>query len=107
MPRRTLLLDRPLDLIRTVSPHLRGRADPAMRIGPRLVVRATRTPDGPATLEGHHLGDRLCGAGDPAPRARNGRGRPPRHSSGSTTIGPASHPGTASSPTSIATTRDC
>ena len=59
MPRRTLHLDRPLDLVRTVSPHLRGRGDPAMRIGPRLVVRATRTPDGPATFEVHHLGDRL------------------------------------------------
>jgi len=54
-----MLLDRPLDLVRTVSPHLRGRADPAMHVGPRLVVRATRTPEGPATFEVQHLGDRL------------------------------------------------
>jgi 3-methyladenine DNA glycosylase/8-oxoguanine DNA glycosylase len=30
-----------------------------MRIGPRLVVRATRTPEGPATFEVRQLGDRL------------------------------------------------
>jgi 3-methyladenine DNA glycosylase/8-oxoguanine DNA glycosylase len=59
MPRRTLPLDRPLDLARTVSPHLRGFRDPSMRIGPGQVLRATRTADGPATLEIRHLGDRL------------------------------------------------
>ena len=50
MPRRTVTLDRPLDLVATVAPHLRGRGDPAMQLGPCIVVRATRTLDGPATL---------------------------------------------------------
>lgn len=59
MSRRTLPLDRPLDLERTVWPHLRGFGDPAMRIGPGQVVRATRTADGPATLEIRHVADRL------------------------------------------------
>ena len=59
MPRRVLTLDRPLDLVRTVAPHVRGRGDPAMQLGPGTVVRATRTLDGPATLHVRHLGDRL------------------------------------------------
>jgi 3-methyladenine DNA glycosylase/8-oxoguanine DNA glycosylase len=59
MPRLTLHIDRPLDLIRTVSPHRRGLGDPAMRMAPGQVVRATRTPDGPATIEIRQVGDRL------------------------------------------------
>lgn len=51
MPVRTIRLDRPLDLRLTLGPHLRGRADPAMRLGHDRAIRATRTPDGPATIE--------------------------------------------------------
>ncbi|MBF6605874.1 MAG: DNA-3-methyladenine glycosylase 2 family protein [Chloroflexi bacterium] len=50
MPTRTIRLDGPLDLGRTLAPLRRGRGDPTMRIGPDGVWRATRTPDGPATL---------------------------------------------------------
>jgi 3-methyladenine DNA glycosylase/8-oxoguanine DNA glycosylase len=59
MNRLTLHLDRPLDLARTLGPHLRGLHDPAMRIAGDHVIRATRTPDGPATLEIRRVGDRL------------------------------------------------
>jgi 3-methyladenine DNA glycosylase/8-oxoguanine DNA glycosylase len=48
---REILLDEPFDLIRTLSIHRRGTGDPTMRIGPGRVVRATRTTDGPATVE--------------------------------------------------------
>jgi 3-methyladenine DNA glycosylase/8-oxoguanine DNA glycosylase len=51
MPVRTISLDRPLDLRLTLGPHLRGSGDPAMRIGAGRAIRATRTPDGPATIE--------------------------------------------------------
>jgi endonuclease III len=51
MPVRTIPLDRPLDLRLTLGPHLRGTGDPAMRIGAGRAIRATRTPDGPATIE--------------------------------------------------------
>jgi 3-methyladenine DNA glycosylase/8-oxoguanine DNA glycosylase len=59
MARLTLHLDRPLDLARTLGPHLRGLHDPAMRIAGDHVIRATRTADGPATLEIRRIGDRL------------------------------------------------
>jgi len=55
MPTRTISLDGPLDLRGTLAPLWRGRGDPTMRIGPDGVWRATRTPDGPATL---HLAQR-------------------------------------------------
>ena len=48
---RTIELDGPLDLALTLGPLYRGRADPAMRLGPRGVIRATRTAAGAATLE--------------------------------------------------------
>src|SRR6185369_13997278 len=51
MPRLTLHLDRPLDLRPTVWPHLRGLHDPAMRVTGEHLIRATRTADGPATIE--------------------------------------------------------
>lgn len=51
MPVRTIPLDRPLDLRLTLGPHLRGAGDPAMRLGPGRAIRATRTADGPATIE--------------------------------------------------------
>ena len=59
MPTRTLILDRPLDLRRTLGIHLRGTGDPTMRCAPGQVVRATRTPEGPATVELRLAGDRL------------------------------------------------
>jgi 3-methyladenine DNA glycosylase/8-oxoguanine DNA glycosylase len=51
MPTRTIPLDRPLDLRLTLGPHLRGTHDPAMRLGSAGAIRATRTPDGPATIQ--------------------------------------------------------
>jgi 3-methyladenine DNA glycosylase/8-oxoguanine DNA glycosylase len=45
-----LRLRRPLDLRLTLLPLWRGGRDPAMRIAEGEVWRATRTPDGPATL---------------------------------------------------------
>jgi 3-methyladenine DNA glycosylase/8-oxoguanine DNA glycosylase len=59
MPSRTIQLDRRLDLGLTLGPHLRGTADPAMRLFPGRAIRATRTPDGPATIELSLRGDRL------------------------------------------------
>lgn len=50
MPTRTILLERPLDLVLTLGPHRRGTGDPTMRLGARTAVRATRTDDGPATV---------------------------------------------------------
>jgi 3-methyladenine DNA glycosylase/8-oxoguanine DNA glycosylase len=50
MPTRTFPLDRPLDLALTLGPHSRGPRDPTMRMGPLGVIRATRTPEGPATI---------------------------------------------------------
>jgi 3-methyladenine DNA glycosylase/8-oxoguanine DNA glycosylase len=48
---RTFPLDRPLDLRLTLGPHFRGPRDPTMRLARNRVIRATRTPDGPATLD--------------------------------------------------------
>src|SRR5215210_7479371 len=59
MPARTIALHEPLDLTRTVGIHLRGNGDPTMRLAPGHLVRATRTGDGPATLEIIQRGDRL------------------------------------------------
>ncbi|MDQ3128435.1 MAG: DNA-3-methyladenine glycosylase 2 family protein [Chloroflexota bacterium] len=60
MPTRELVLDRPLDLRRTLSIHQRGSGDPMMQIGPGRVIRATRTADGPATIEIIQHGDRIA-----------------------------------------------
>jgi 3-methyladenine DNA glycosylase/8-oxoguanine DNA glycosylase len=51
MPTRTLRFSAPLDVGLTLRPLLRGTADPTMRLGDRRVIRATRTTDGPATIE--------------------------------------------------------
>ncbi len=56
---RTFPLTGPLDLRRTMLPLMRGTGDPTMRIGEQEVWRATRTPDGPATLHLTLDGDRL------------------------------------------------
>jgi len=39
-----------LDLRGTLAPLLAGPLDPTARVGPLELLRATRTPDGPATL---------------------------------------------------------
>ncbi|HEX5012603.1 MAG TPA: hypothetical protein VFV72_00490 [Candidatus Limnocylindrales bacterium] len=59
MARQTFLLDVPLDLARTIAPHLRGRGDPAMRLAAGHAIRATRTADGPATFEIRQFRDRV------------------------------------------------
>ncbi|HEX9550370.1 MAG TPA: hypothetical protein VF971_04675 [Candidatus Limnocylindrales bacterium] len=59
MPRRTLDLDAALDLRLTLGPHLRRRGDPTMRLSRVAVARATRTPDGPASLLVEVRGTRL------------------------------------------------
>ena len=48
---RTIELDGPLDLARTIGPLYRGPADPTLRMARQTVIRATRTAAGPATLE--------------------------------------------------------
>jgi 3-methyladenine DNA glycosylase/8-oxoguanine DNA glycosylase len=61
MPNRSFRLDRPIDLQLTLGLHARGPRDPAMRLAPGHVIRATRTADGPATLELIARGDRIEG----------------------------------------------
>jgi 3-methyladenine DNA glycosylase/8-oxoguanine DNA glycosylase len=67
MPRRAVTLDVPLDLVRTLGVHLRGSGDPTMRLAAGHVIRATRTPDGPATVElvvrADHLASEAWGPG--------------------------------------------
>ncbi len=57
----------PVDLRLTLIPLRRGRHDPTMRLGSREALRATRTPDGPATLHlrshGHEVAARAWGPG--------------------------------------------
>lgn len=48
--RRTFPLAVPIDLRRTLGPVRRGSGDPTMLLDGRECWRATRTPDGPATL---------------------------------------------------------
>jgi len=50
MPSRLIPLAVPLDLRLTLGIHARGPGDPAMRVGRTSVVRATRTPEGPASI---------------------------------------------------------
>jgi 3-methyladenine DNA glycosylase/8-oxoguanine DNA glycosylase len=59
VPARTIPLDRPLDLVRTIGINRRGAGDPTIRLGAAAVVRATRTADGPGTLHVRHAGDRI------------------------------------------------
>ena len=59
MPTRTVILDGPLDLRRTLAIHHRGSGDPTMRMTAARVVRSTRTPDGPATIALDLAGDRV------------------------------------------------
>ncbi|MGI9023459.1 MAG: DNA-3-methyladenine glycosylase family protein [Acidimicrobiales bacterium] len=65
--KRTITLDRPVDLGLTLRPLRRGGLDPSMRIGPDGVWRATRTPAGPVTTlltaEGARVSARAWGPG--------------------------------------------
>jgi len=59
MPRRTIDLDAPLDLRLILGPLYRGRGDPTMRLSSIAAARATRAPDGPATLLAEVRGTRV------------------------------------------------
>jgi 3-methyladenine DNA glycosylase/8-oxoguanine DNA glycosylase len=50
VPTRLIATAIPIDLGRTLRPLLRGRGDPTMKAGPGVVARASRTPEGPATV---------------------------------------------------------
>ena len=51
--------DWPVDLATTLGPLQRGFSDPTVRIGPDGVWRATRGPDGPATIHCAREGDEV------------------------------------------------
>jgi 3-methyladenine DNA glycosylase/8-oxoguanine DNA glycosylase len=59
MPARSLPLPFPLDLRRSLRPLRLGKHDPTILLAASSVLRATRTPDGPATIRVDHRGDRL------------------------------------------------
>jgi 3-methyladenine DNA glycosylase/8-oxoguanine DNA glycosylase len=56
---RSFALDGPLDLRRTLAPLGRGPGDRTIRFAAGRAWRATRTPDGPATLLLEHAGNEL------------------------------------------------
>ena len=56
---RTYPVSGPLDVRRTLSPLGRGQADRTLRFSANRAWRATRTPDGPATVAVEHLGERV------------------------------------------------
>ena len=56
---RSFPIRHPLDLVRTLAPLARGPHDPTIRLATGRVWRATRTPDGPATVALVHAGDEL------------------------------------------------
>lgn len=60
---RTYPLSGPLDLSRTLAPLGRGPGDRTIRFATGRVWRATRTPDGAATLALTHIGDELRAEG--------------------------------------------
>jgi 3-methyladenine DNA glycosylase/8-oxoguanine DNA glycosylase len=51
---RTIRIEEPYDLFMTLFPLRRGDGDPTMRIEGRRAWRASRTPDGPTTIEVEH-----------------------------------------------------
>jgi 3-methyladenine DNA glycosylase/8-oxoguanine DNA glycosylase len=55
--------DGPLDLVRTLSPLVRGPGDRTIRVSSARAWWTTRTADGPATLEVRRQPDGLCLAG--------------------------------------------
>lgn len=71
---RRIPLAGPLDLRRTLAPLCAGPRDPTFRVAPREALRATRTPDGPATLHLRLEGATLCAEafGPGAERALDG-----------------------------------
>jgi len=54
MARRTVTVDPALDLVCTLAPLQVGRHDPTIHLTATTVLRAMRTPDGPATLRADH-----------------------------------------------------
>jgi len=60
-PADTIELPRPTpyDLVRTLAPLRHGLGDPTIQLERGRVRRATRTPDGPATIEAVDAGERL------------------------------------------------
>jgi 3-methyladenine DNA glycosylase/8-oxoguanine DNA glycosylase len=59
MTRRTIPLPFALDLRRSLRAVRLGKHDPTVNLVRDNMLRATRTPEGPATLRVEHLGDRL------------------------------------------------
>ena len=65
------------DLVRTLAPLRHGQGDPTIRLTTGRMVRATRTPEGPATVEAIEADDELIvrswgpGAGWAVARARD------------------------------------
>jgi 3-methyladenine DNA glycosylase/8-oxoguanine DNA glycosylase len=59
MPVRTYPIRHPLDLTLTLAPLARGPYDPTIRLASGRAWRATRTPDGPASIALVHAGDQL------------------------------------------------
>lgn len=60
MPERSIPLPHALDLRHSLGPLRVGKHDPTISLGPHAVLRAMRTPIGPATLLVRHEGDRLA-----------------------------------------------
>jgi 3-methyladenine DNA glycosylase/8-oxoguanine DNA glycosylase len=56
---RVLPLPSAIDLRRSLRPLRVGRGDPTILLGERTVIRATRTPDGPATIRVDQASDRF------------------------------------------------
>jgi len=57
--RRCVPLPHRIDVARTLGPLRVGRHDPTTLLGADTVLRAMRTPEGPATLRAEHRGDRF------------------------------------------------
>ena len=50
VPTRFIQTPRPIDVVQTLRPMLRGRGDPTMTAATGVVARASRTPEGPVTV---------------------------------------------------------
>ncbi|HYN70795.1 MAG TPA: DNA-3-methyladenine glycosylase 2 family protein, partial [Candidatus Eisenbacteria bacterium] len=59
MAQLTIPIDRPLDLIGTLGPLVRGRGDPTIRLGGRAVARTSRTAQGPAAIAIEVVGNEI------------------------------------------------
>jgi len=59
MARRTISLPFAVDIGASLSPLRVGRHDPTIRLSARAMVRASRTPDGPATVRAEQVGDAI------------------------------------------------